>query len=433
MKESRFNLYFNAPDGARLAFNSLSCALAMVDADYQALLEALPGGVVPDMLSDVLAAARKGNFVVDTDKDEVLDYETKRTAQKFSATSLGLTIAPTLDCNFRCVYCYETRRKGRMSAETRQNVVRFVGDRIKGLKKVEVTWYGGEPLLCMDIIKELSKEIREICEKEGVPYHAFIITNGYLLTPGIIADFKDCAITGAQITIDGPREIHEARRVSRNGGKSFDAILDNVNMALGHGQEIILRVNVDRSNEAAVGILIEELARRLVSKEVKITFGQVSAYTEACRGIESACYSNGDFAGKMLEYYRLLEQHGFGSSNKFPYPFVKLSYCCAEQLLSFVIDPEGEMYKCWNDVGHRESAVGNVNALRQDVANDRCGRWLCRILPEKCKSCSILPICAGGCPHVTNVLGKSNACDYIKYNIEATMLEYYAKFLCKGA
>ena len=131
----------------------------------------------------------------------------------------------------------------------------------------------------------------------------------------------------------------------------------------------------------------------------------------------------------MLEYYRILEQHGFGASNKFPYPFVKLSYCCAEHLLSFVIDPGGAMYKCWNDVGHCESAVGNVNDLRQDVANDKCGRWLCRTLPEKCKSCSILPICAGGCPHVTNVLGKDNACDYIKYNIEAIMLEYYAKFL----
>ena len=110
------------------------------------------------------------------------------------------------------------------------------------------------------------------------------------------------------------------------------------------------------------------------------------------------------------------------------YPSIKGNYCCADSNTSFVIDFEGYMYKCWNDVGNSGSSVGNVNDPAMDSANDKCGRWLCRKLPDRCRNCNILPICAGGCPHVTNVLHKPNACDFIRYNIEETMLEYYRRF-----
>jgi len=433
MKESRFNLYFEANDGTRLAFNSLSCGLAVVDDSYARLISAIAEGGSTEELSDVLDAAKRGNFVVNREKDEVLDYETKRTAQKFSTQSMGLTIAPTLDCNFQCVYCYETRRHGKMSEETQTSIINLVKRRIEGIKNLEVTWYGGEPLLCMPIILKLSRELQNVCQEHSVAYHAFIITNGYLVTQGIVEEFKKCGITGAQITIDGPREIHEARRVNRNGLGSFDTIVDNVNLLLNNGIQVILRVNVDKSNESDVGRLIEFLSLNLLSKEVKITFGQVSAYTDACKGIEPSCYGNVEFAEKVLAFYRILESNGFGAANKFPYPFAKLSYCCAEQLSSFVIDPDGDLYKCWNDVGNKESAVGNVNDASFDPTNCKCGAWLSRTLPEKCKQCSILPICAGGCPHVTNVLKKPNACDLIKYNIKETMLTYYERFANKDA
>ena len=428
MKESKFNLYFNAPDGARIAFNSLSCGLAVVDENYERLLAALSADVIPEDLAEVCEAAKRGNFIVESDKDEVLDYETKRTAQKFSTQSFGLTLAPTLDCNFRCVYCYETRRKGKMSDETQSNIVKLVERRASEIKNFEVTWYGGEPLLCMDVISNLSGHFARICEQNHVQYHAFIITNGYLLTPQIAEDLKRFKISGAQITIDGPKEIHEKRRVNRNEMGSFERILDNVNMLISKGFEVIIRVNVDKSNERDVSELLEVLGRRLMSKKVKITFGQVSAYTEACKGMASSCFGNEDFAAKLLEYYKILDQHGFGETNKFPYPFAKLSYCCAEQLNSFVVDPDGMLYKCWNDVGNSGSSVGNVNDPAMDSANDKCGRWLCRKLPDRCRNCNILPICAGGCPHVTNVLHKPNACDFIRYNIEETMLEYYRRF-----
>ena len=432
MKESRFNLYFRAKDGTRLAFNSLSCGLAIVDESYDSLLDAIKEGRPIDEQSEVFMAAKHGNFIVESDKDEILDYETKRAVQKFNTQSMGLTIAPTLDCNFKCIYCYETRRHGKMLEDTQKNVVSFVKRHVTEIKSLDVTWYGGEPLLCMPIISNLSKAIQGICKEHAIAYHAFIITNGFLLTQEVIEEFKMCGITGAQVTIDGVKEVHELRRVNRNGGGSFDAIVTNVNRLLSNGIDLVLRINVDRNNEAQVGALIEYLSEVLVSKNVKITFGQVLAYTDICKGIESSCYENGEFACKVLDYYRLLEQCGFGEANKFPYPFAKLSYCCAEQLNSFVVDPDGDLYKCWNDVGNKDSSVGNLNDPVFDPSNYKCGAWLSRTLPEKCRKCNILPICAGGCPHVTNVLKRPNACDLIRYNIEETMLAYYDSFACKG-
>ena len=431
MKESRFNLYFNSKDGKQLAFNSLSCGLAIVDENYERLQRAIAEGASTEDISEVLAAAQRGNFVVESEKDELLDYETKRSAQKFSTRSIGLTIAPTLDCNFKCLYCYETRRHGKMTDDTQKGIVEFVKCRATDIKNLEVTWYGGEPLLCMDIISTLSREFQNISSEHAIKYNSFIITNGYLLTKKSVEDFKRCCITGAQVTIDGPKETHEFRRVNRNGSGSFDTILNNVNMLLQNGIEIILRVNVDKSNESQVDRLIEFLSENLVSKNVKITFGQVSAYTDACKGIEPSCYGNSEFARKILEFYRSLEQYGFGESNRFPYPYAKLSYCCAEQMSSFVVDPDGNLYKCWNDVGNKDSAVGNIKDRGLDLASYKCGAWLLRTLPEKCRQCNILPICAGGCPHVTNVLKKPNACDLIRYNIEETMQTYYERFVSR--
>ena len=432
MKESRFNLYFNAQDGTRLAFNSLSGGLAIVDDDYKRLITSIARGEPINGLESVLSAAKYGNFIVDADKDEVLDYETKRLAQFFNAQAIGLTIAPTLDCNFKCVYCYETRRRGNMSEGTQHSIINYVKRYNGRFNDVEVTWYGGEPLLCMPIISNLSKELINICKERAAVYHAFIITNGFLITQKVVDEFKRCKITGAQVTIDGPREVHESRRVNRSGSGSFDSIVSNVNLLLKNGVDVIVRINVDKSNEKDVGTLIEYLSKELVSKKVKITFGQVSAYTESCKGIESSCFGNEEFACKMLDFYRLLEKCGFGESNKFPYPNVKLCYCCAEHVSSFVIDPEGNLYKCWNDVGNGNLAVGNINDQSFDFANYKCGRWLLRQLPKKCKECNVLPICAGGCPHVTNVRKKANACDLIRYNIEETMLDYYERYASAG-
>ena len=434
MKESMFNEYFSAADGKKLAFNSYSCGLAVVDEQYERLIKdisKISKDNVPDDLRECFDAACEGMFIVEDDFDELANLYIKRNFQKYSVESLGLTIAPTLACNFKCIYCYETSKPGMMSKEVQDKLVEFVQFESDHLKNLSISWYGGEPLLDKELIYSLSERFISICNEKGIEYGAFIISNGSLIDDDIILNLIKYKVRGIQITVDGPPEIHDSRRVSKNGVGTFDVLLENINKLLKTEEiEVVLRINVDKSNDEDVERLIDILSSRLVCKNVKITFGQVTAYTEACKTIEHECYDNGEFAIKLLHYYKLLEKYGFHEFNEFPYPEVKLNYCCAELMNSFVVDPEGFLYKCWNEVGNTCGAIGNITDNSFDVTNYKNGIWVRRdpFSDIKCASCSLLPVCMGGCPHNDMVLKKEHVCDLIKYNIQDIMLKYYEMY-----
>jgi len=434
IKQSKFNIYYTADDGIRLAFNSLTCALAIVNDDYYRLMDSLDNlsdENVSDDLREVYFSAKEGSFIIEDDFDELLDLSTKRFLQKFSSESLGLTIAPTLACNFKCTYCYETSKTGIMNDSVLNQIIRFVESQITHLKNFSVSWYGGEPILGIKVIYKLSEKFIKICEDNNVKYNAFIISNGSLLTDEVINNLIKYKVYGIQITIDGPPDIHDIRRVNRSGDSTFDLILNNINKILKtQKMNVVIRINLDKSNEGSIEQLIEILAERLVSKDVRITFGQVTAYTDACRSIESSCFDNGEFAVNLLRYYDILKKYGFDKYNDFPYPEPKLNYCCAELLNSFVVDHEGYFYKCWNEIGSIKNSIGNIMDMKFDIAGYKNGYWLNRnpILSEVCIHCKLLPICMGGCPYSSIVLKKDNECDLIRYNIKYIMLNYYNKF-----
>lgn len=430
IKASQYNIYFKAPDGVELVFNSLSCGLAIVDNEYRELMASLTDlkkELLDEGMLTVYNDAVAGHFIVPDDFDEQLDFQTKRNIQKYSTDSLGLTIAPTLACNFKCVYCYETSKPGIISKETEEKLIQYVDSQADRLKNLDVTWYGGEPLLAFDEIIYMSKAFLAICEKHKINYHAFMISNGSLITDAIIDQMKSFKIQGVQITIDGPKNVHDQRRVSKNHTSSFDIIISNVNKLLSNDIEVVLRINVDKTNESTLEELIGYLHEKLITEDIKITFGQVTAYTEACRSVESSCYNNAEFAKKMAVYYGILRRHGFQKANPFPYPSAKLNYCCAELLNSYVVDHEGYMYKCWNDVGNTSHSIGNINDEHFDPYGYRNGDWLITdtIQSEPCKTCNILPLCVGGCPFNRREGNYDSNCDLIKYNIEDVMLTYY--------
>ena len=96
-------------------------------------------------------------------------------------------------------------------------------------KSLHVSWFGGEPLLGLKTIKNLSKKFISICFQNGLDYSASITTNGYLLNERIIHQLiLDYRVNNFQITIDGDEESHNFQRVLRNGKGSYSKILENI-------------------------------------------------------------------------------------------------------------------------------------------------------------------------------------------------------------
>ena len=157
----------------------------------------------------------------------------------------------------------------------------FVKKHIAGVKSLYVTWFGGEPLIGMPVIEELSRQLIELCEEKEITYSAGIVTNGYLLTKENAERLKECQVGRVQITIDGPKEIHDVRRPLVNGNGTYDIIMKNI-MDVKEVLPISLRINVDYDNIAEANKVMNFLREKDMLK-------YVSPYLEMCIRDRSIC------------------------------------------------------------------------------------------------------------------------------------------------
>jgi len=430
MKLSRFN-FLKQFDDATVFFNATTCALAVVDENFLRVVDDIKNNSYaeenysPQLISDM----KVSGCIVEDDVDELERLEFFRNVSKYDMTKFGLTVAPTLDCNFRCKYCFETHPKGLMTEEVQADLIKFVEERLQAAKNFSVTWYGGEPLLAKDIVYSLSEKFLALCEKFGVEYDAFIITNASLMDDGDIDSFKKYKIGGAQITVDGPKEIHDQRRRNVKNESTFDKLIDRINVLLNNDLTAICRINIDKENINRVDELLETLRTKIDRFEnLKIDFGQVSAFTDICKSIESDCYNNERYADIMLPLYAKVAEFGFKINKMSVYPSPRVNFCGYDYANSFVVDNHGELYRCWNYVGNLKKSCGNVKNFDADNLKSNylsAIQWN-PIKNSKCRDCNCLPICMGGCPDaMKNSADGQPVCGTVKYNLDKILNYYY--------
>ncbi|KNF09414.1 hypothetical protein CLPU_3c01920 [Gottschalkia purinilytica] len=431
MKKSRYNHIWDLENGKKIAFNSLSCGLAEIDNEFLEVLENIDKidydkleGQEKELIDNMLL----GNFIIQDYVDEFKLIKFRHYQGKFSTNSLGLTIAPTLNCNFKCPYCYETPNTHMMDETIKEAIIRYVKQMSKSINQLQITWYGGEPIIAKDIIFDLSEKLIKICEENNCTYGAFIVTNGYLLNDEIISKLKEYKIHGAQVTLDGPPTIHNKRRILKNGENTFDKILENIKKLKEQSIRVSIRINIDKENESYVEELLDILKDNGLN-DLDISLGHVTDYTDACKSISGSCLSNEEYANLSLEYQKILHNKNF-AANSYPYyPGIKANYCCADQINSFVIDSKGYMYKCWNNVGDTTKSVGNITELDKNIDKIMMSNnidWMTTTPFEyqECIDCDILPICMGGCPYNLKREGTPQ-CEKWRYNLDEILKYTY--------
>ena len=363
----------------------------------------------------------------------LVDFDEKEWLKRMSLGAMGRTdrlflcICPTMACNFNCPYCFETPRSGRMTGETRDALIAFTERLIKdgNPKSLYVTWFGGEPMLEMGIIQDLSRRLVKLCEP-GIKYGANIVTNGWFLTPENIRILESCHISEAQITLDGPcAEINDATRRPKGESGSFDRIISNlrgVKTAMRFG----VRCNVLKQNEKMYPDLVRLINR--IAEETGNIIHVAPARAETGLNPERDCssaftaLSAEEFAGIAGISPKRLRFEG--------------SYCVSQKLNSYCIDERGDLYKCWEAIGYGERAFGNIRDFALTKNPD--GRiksmldFLGTVWPEndgECMACKVLPVCLGGCPN--RRLTGGHRCEPYKYTMDEYVkhvyLEVYGK------
>lgn len=401
MKDSKFNTIIEKEEDL-LMYNSFSGALLKIP---------------KNKIKDYESILYKEGFLVDDDKDELLTYRYLYYKTLFYNNKLDLTIATTTSCNLSCPYCFEEGNKHKefIDQDIIDAIIRYIISQKE--KKIYITWFGGEPLMCIDKIFDLNNELI----KNGIQYHASMITNGTLLTNDIIDKLPLLKLNSIQITIDGEKTEHNQKRFFKNGKGTFDVILSNVTKLLERTSiHVVLKINIDKHNMKSCLSLIESLKKEynkyINSNQLSITNNSVKNRTdfEDC----SQCLSENEyfeFRTKVLHENITIPQLHFA--------------CPLRHNGNLMIGPDGSIYKCLEHIGDKFKRIGNIKS--HSISISKMAKLALGHDPfddKECSNCAILPICGGGCPldRAQKDNGKDiSLCPFIKTNLETIIKNTY--------
>lgn len=372
-------------------------------------------------LKDNIEVLVDAGIVIDKELDEIALLRNSYTHYKYNKTSARLTISPTLECNFCCPYCYENRQYGAMDQNVQIETISYVELLInKGISKIILIWYGGEPLLYPEIVRFISLEIEKLCRKNNVEFSNSMISNGYLIDDNTIEMFKLINLRTIQITIDGLPDTHNQRRKLMTGEGTYDKIQNALKLLNDKNIYVKLRVNIDRSNFMQYN-KVEKKFEHL--ENIYCYPALVTVEDNQSDKQKKACINKEEYKEFFM---RLSEETGFHLKFEHLYSNGVCS-CAAEHEYSAVIDHKGNIYKCINDIGKEKYAVGSV--LNKDKNNPAMiAKYMGRdpFTEDECCDCKYLPLCYGRCVWGYQRNG-THDCPAIKYLFHSMIEKEYLK------
>jgi uncharacterized protein len=298
-----------------------------------------------------------------------------------------------MDCNFACPYCFEEHRKSQMSQEVRDRILAWLADMVPRFKVVLLSWFGGEPLLSYPQLLEMQTAVKSLCDEAGTAFSSHITTNGYRLDPARAAALCEAGLRSYQITIDGPPDIHNSRRVLKGKGDSFKTVFGNLcNLAENHPEaNVKLRVNFDTDTLPRVPEMLEMVPQRLRSRlhlVLERIFGQ-----EILIG-----HNPEDVAREAERVYELAREMGFAVTAT-PLAPEGLTYCYADRANQFLFTHTGDVFKCTVSDFKPEDRLGYLAEGGRIVwEGSGYDDWMgVPAVDDECKACTFMPMCLGGC------------------------------------
>lgn len=408
MEHSIFTISVENNTQEYILFNTLRGSLAVLDADaYDDYLN------LADRRLDMLARA---GFVVADAQSEIDLQRDRFNEDKNNRDTLSLCLAPTYRCNLACSFCYEREQSisGHMLPEVLEGIVAFVERAYQrdAFKRLSIIWYGGEPVLCLDVIERLSDRLIGFCTENEIGYAAEIISNATLIDADVAGRLAQCRITHALPTFAGGRDIHNRRRADKAGGDSFEMTKKGIESLHAAGIGSGIAVNVDKRSfndyrslrswvHDCEGLTIfPAMIRDYLGNFDKGPFGDG----------EYDLFSREEFSWAV---YGLHEEEGLtvDALRRLLSPI--RNFCRGQLENYFVIDSRGDLYKCDGWMGYREHALGSV--LEGAALSDSVTAPYNPMDDPLCCSCSLLPLCKGQCAWDRTLF--QEGCHPFKYTI----------------
>ena len=366
------------------------------------LRERYPETEVEEALDEVqMLVDNEELFTKDTYENYIMDFKKRPTVVK----ALCLHIAH--DCNLACQYCFAEEgeyhgRRALMSFEVGKKALDFLIANSGNRRNLEVDFFGGEPLMNWQVVKDLVAYGREQEKLHDKKFRFTLTTNGVLLNDEVM-EFCNRAMGNVVLSIDGRKEVHDKMRPFRKGAGSYDLIVPKFQQFAEsrHQDKYYVRgtfthYNLDFSED--------------VLHLADLGFKQISVEPVVAEPKEPYAIREEDLPKLFEEYDKLavemIRRHKSGEDFNFFHFMIDLEGgpCVAKRLSGcgsgteyLAVTPWGDFYPCHQFVGNEKFLLGNVDEgiLNTDIRDEfKC----CNVYAkEKCRKCFARFYCSGGC------------------------------------
>lgn len=342
------------------------------------------------------------------------EKHTEKTQFK-KAGIINLTIGTTITCNMGCAYCFEFIKPNNTlkDQKVKQQIITYIEEIIlysdtKNIHTLSVTWYGGEPLINVSAITDLSEGLIGLAEKHQLKYAANIITNGIYLTTENIQKLVENKVNSIQVTIDGAREVHDKKRpLKQKNAENYFRILRNL-AEVPDVIDVNVRINIDKEVADSVERLLDdfELYGLWPQKFKNFHFDPawLRSYEEISISTEEKdrrMYVDEFFEFKQNFRVSLTERFNkWGNGKevkraklKWDLPSYQSTCATWASPISLVVDPNGYIHKCWETIHDDSKAPSTVFDSYNPETFASYSSFNRYTHNNVCRNCKFLPVC----------------------------------------
>ncbi|MBR1535252.1 MAG: thioether cross-link-forming SCIFF peptide maturase [Ruminococcus sp.] len=388
---------------------------------------------IRDCIDDIEELKNEGRLFTDDEyADLAFDFKARNTVVK----ALCLHVAHT--CNLNCEYCFASQGKyhgdrALMSFEVAKQAIDFLVENSGSRKNLEIDFFGGEPLMNFEVVKEITAYCRSIEKEKGKNFRFTLTTNGVLLDDEVI-DFANKECHNVVLSLDGRKEVHDRLRKTVNGKGSYDTIVPKfqhfVERRGNKGYYIrgtFTHNNTDFTEDIfhMADLGFTELSMEPVvcppDDPYALTYDDLPVLFEQYEILAKDMLRR-EKEGKPITFY-----HYMLDLNSGPCIYKRISGC-GSGTEYMAVTPWGDLYPCHQFVGNPDYLLGNVyDGVTNPAVQDEFKMCNAYARPD-CKDCWAKLYCSGGCAanayHATgSVTGTYQyGCELFKKRIECAIM-----------
>ncbi len=327
--------------------------------------------------------------------------------QKTAGVVKALCLHVAHTCNLNCAYCFASQGKYHgdkdvMSLEVGKRALDFLIENSGTRTNLEVDFFGGEPLMNFDVVKELVAYARVREKEAGKNFRFTLTTNGVLVDDDVI-DFANREMSNVVLSLDGRKEVHDRFRVDFAGQGSWDKIVPKFQkfVEARNNKNYYMRGTFTHANPD----FLEDIKEML-----SLGFTELSMEPVVCADTDPSALTEDDLPIVLEQYEKLaelmLERHRDGKPFTFYHYMIDLKGgpCiykrvsgCGSGTEYMAVTPWGDLYPCHQFVGEEQFKLGDVwtGVTNKEVLNDFAS---CNVYSRpECNDCWAKLYCSGGC------------------------------------